>query len=148
MTAAPITNRRMFALLAVSAILGFAASADAGQGQPRPRVEAWPAMAGVETAALLVAAQELPLSDHAIDDQPYCAPDREIAATLMHDFNESLVETAGHEGLATALWGSEQMGTWTLVAQREDASSCIIASGIGFDPAAGAETFYRVAGLR
>lgn len=40
------------------------------------------------------------------------------------------------------------MGTWTLVAPRADETSCIIASGIGFDAERDVETYYRTAGLK
>ena len=40
------------------------------------------------------------------------------------------------------------MGTWTLVATRPDDTSCIIASGIGYDDRKAAEVYYTTAGLR
>ena len=104
-------------------------------------------MAGVPTADLLEDAQTMPLSEMAVGDQPYCAPDAEISRTLRHDFNEALVDTTGYQGMGTQLWGSDQMGTWTLVAPRADDTSCIIASGIGYAPDRGPDTFYSVAGL-
>lgn len=110
-------------------------------------IKAWSAMAGVEPAALLVAAQEMPLSAVAVDDQPYCASDAEIAATLGHDFAERLIDSTGHDGHVAELWGSDLMGTWTLVAARPDNTSCIIASGIGYDDSTAHDAFYRTAGL-
>ncbi|MDO5705859.1 MAG: hypothetical protein Q4G49_12445 [Paracoccus sp. (in: a-proteobacteria)] len=110
-------------------------------------IKAWSAMAGVEPAVLLQTAQELPLSAVAVGDQPYCAPDAEIATALTHDFDEALVGTTGVDGHQTELWGSDLMGTWTVVAARDDDTSCIIASGIGFDAATDSAAFYRTAGL-
>lgn len=108
-------------------------------------VESWSAMAGVEVATLLDQVDDLPLSELAIDDQPYCAADDEIAYTLSHDFAEIPVLTAGLGG--TELWASDLMGTWTLVAPRADDTSCIIASGIGFDEDRDANVYYSSAGL-
>ncbi|MDO5614258.1 MAG: hypothetical protein Q4G14_13590 [Paracoccus sp. (in: a-proteobacteria)] len=110
-------------------------------------IKAWSAMAGVEPAVLLHTAQELPLSAAAVDDQPYCAPNAEIAMTLRQDFAEQRIDTAGVQGHDTELWGSDLMGTWTLVAARDDDTSCIIASGIGFDTDTDSTAFYRTAGL-
>lgn len=111
--------------------------------RPEQPVQAWSAMQGVEPAVLLSDIQDMPLSEVAVDDQPYCASDAEIAQTLDHDFAERRVDTEGQ----TELWGSDQMGTWTLVAAREDDTSCIIASGIGYDDERAAEVYYRTAGL-
>lgn len=108
-------------------------------------VQAWSAMDGIPVVALLEQAQDMPVSDLAIGDQPYCAEDAEIHQTLLHDFREQPVDTS-HEG--TQLWGSDDTGTWTLVAPRADGTSCIIASGIGFKASADVEVYYKTAGLR
>lgn len=119
-----------------------AVSATPSVDQP---VQSWSAMAGVEVAALLEQVDELPLSEAAVDDQPYCAPDAEIAFTLSTDFAEQPVVTAGAGG--TELWASDLMGTWTVVAPRADDTSCIIASGIGYNDEREAEVYYSSAGL-
>lgn len=108
-------------------------------------VQGWSAMAGVDIATLLDRAQDLPETDMAVGDQPYCADDPEIHRTLKSDFSETRVD-ASHQG--TELWGSDQMGTWTLVAPRGDQTSCIIASGIGYDDQQDVEVYYQTAGLR
>lgn len=108
-------------------------------------IQGWSAMKGTDTATLLRDVQTMPLSSQATEDQPYCASDAEIADTLEHDFNELPIDTANADG--THLWGSDQLGTWTLVATRADQTSCIIASGIGFDDQADTEEYYEVAGL-
>lgn len=135
------------------ACLGMAGSVMAAMAMPavsatRPDqpVQAWSAMAGVDAATLLEQAQDLPTSDMAVGDQPYCADDAEIHQTLKHDFNEAPVPGDGHA--ATELWASQQMGTWTLVAPRRDDTSCIIASGIGYDTARDVDVYYSTAGLR
>ena len=115
--------------------------------RPDAPVQGWSAMAGLPVPDLLRQAQELPTSDMAVGDQPYCAADAEIEHTLDHDFSEALVDAGGHQGMGTELWGSDQLGTWTLVAARTDGISCIIASGTGYSAQAEAETYYTVAGL-
>lgn len=127
----------------VAAVMAMPAMSATRPDQP---VQAWSAMAGVDTATLLEQAQDLPTSDMAISDQPYCAVNTEIHQTLRHDFNEAPVAGDGHP--ATELWASAQMGTWTLVAPREDDTSCIIASGIGYDTARNVDVYYQTAGLR
>lgn len=108
-------------------------------------IQGWSAMQGTDTATLLRDVQTMPVSEHATEDQPYCASDAEIAKTLEHDFNELPVHAEEADG--TELWGSAQMGTWTLVAARGDKTSCIIASGIGFDGDSSVQVYYDVAGL-
>ncbi|MBU2957215.1 hypothetical protein Q4511_09220 [Paracoccus sp. 1_MG-2023] len=113
--------------------------------QPGAPVEGWSAMRGVQPAAMLDHIDAMPLSEDAVADQPYCASDAEIQNTLTHDFSEELVVTAGFA--ATELWGSEQMGTWTLVAARADETSCIIASGTGFSDQRTPDVYFQTAGL-
>ncbi|MBM3603985.1 MAG: hypothetical protein FJX25_04330 [Alphaproteobacteria bacterium] len=113
--------------------------------RPDQPVQGWSAMQGTDPATLLNDVQTMPLSAVAVDDQPYCATDDEIAQTLATDFNEQPIDTAGAGG--TELWGSDLMGTWTLVAARDDDTSCIIASGIGYSDEKSADLFYRTAGL-
>ncbi len=113
--------------------------------RPDQPVQAWSAMAGVPVQTLLEQAQDMPTSDMAVGDQPYCAADAEIHQTLQHDFNEHPVDSRHHAH--TQLWGSAQLGTWTLVAPRDDQTSCIIASGIGFDTAQNVDVYYTTAGL-
>ena len=109
-------------------------------------VQGWSAMEGIDTATLLQQAQDMPTSDMAVGDQPYCAADSEIHQTLTQDFSENRIDAQQHAG--TELWGSDQMGTWTLVAPRKDNTSCIIASGIGFDEEKSVEVYYTTAGLQ
>ncbi|MFN3274767.1 MAG: hypothetical protein ACK41U_08850 [Paracoccus sp. (in: a-proteobacteria)] len=130
--------------LAGSAALLLALPAMASNHTEQP-VQSWSAMEGIEVATLLDQIDTLPVSDLAVDDQPYCASDAEIAQTLRHDFAEAPVLTAGLGG--AELWASDVMGTWTLVAPRADETSCIIASGIGFEEELDANVYYSSAGL-
>lgn len=141
----PIATRivRLGLAGSVAALMAMPAASATRSDQP---VQAWSAMAGVDVATLLEQAEDLPTSDMALGDQPYCASDAEIGQTLRHDFNEAPVQGDGHA--AIELWASAQLGTWTLVAPREDDTSCIIASGIGYDRSRDVEIYYRTAGLR
>ncbi|MEE2861272.1 MAG: hypothetical protein VYB46_10740 [Pseudomonadota bacterium] len=137
-----IANRIARLAMAGSVALLVTAPAHAATRLHQP-IQVWSAMQGVEPAVLMEDIVDMPLSDMAIDDQPYCAADAEIAQTLDHDFGERRIDSDGE----TELWGSDQLGTWTLVAARDEATSCIIASGIGFDGGREAEVYYRTAGL-
>lgn len=108
-------------------------------------VQGWSAMRDVPATALLERAPALPTTDMATGDQPYCADNAEISATLRGDFDEAPVDATRHPG--TQLWGSDRMGTWTLVTPRDDQTSCIIASGIGFDADRDVSIYYESAGL-
>lgn len=104
----------------------------------------WSAIAGMDPRAVAELAQTLPLSEDATGDQPWCDRHAEVAQTLTHDFGEEKV-AAGAQGLV--LWGSDLMGTWTMVLERADATSCVIASGIGYSDAASPQEFFVKAGL-
>lgn len=138
-------NRFVSLIVAGSAALLTAMPAVALTRADQP-VQGWSAMQNTDVATLLDAAQDMPLSEVAINDQPYCAVNAEIHQTLNKDFNESRIDSQGHAG--TELWGSDQMGTWTLVAPRGDDTSCIIASGIGFDDQRDLDVYYVTAGLK
>ena len=115
-------------------------SHDDNQANPR----GWSAVAGMETSAVIELARTLPLSRDARADQPWCDQSDQLAQTLSHDFAEEKVAT-GAKG--TQLWGSALMGTWTMVLDRGDATSCIVASGIGYRDGASPRQFFTQAGL-
>lgn len=107
----------------------------------------WSAMTGIDTPGVIELARSLPVAAQALEDQPYCAPDAEIASALGHDFDERLIHTTPKGGAQTQLWASEGFGTWTVVMNRDDATSCIVASGIGYQPDQAPEVFYKQVGL-
>lgn len=111
--------------------------------QPR----GWSAVAGSDTASVMEMAATLPAGDMGEGDTPYCDADPEIARTLSHDFGESLIDGAKIDGRNAQLWGSPVLGTWTLVLARPDATSCIVASGIGFRDNTNPDLYYARAGL-
>lgn len=104
----------------------------------------WSAVAGMDPRAVREMARGLPLSEQATGDQPWCGKDAEVEASLTHDFGETKVTTNARD---TALWGSNVMGTWTVVLERPDATSCVIASGIGFEQDASPQAYFTNVGL-
>lgn len=104
----------------------------------------WSAVQGMDPRAVRDMARDLPTSDQAAVDQPWCAPDAEIETSLRHDFEEERVASNGQD---TALWGSALMGTWTVVLERPDATSCVIASGIGFRDGTSPDAYFTRVGL-
>ena len=66
----------------------------------------------------------------------YCDARIVVAGTLRHDFAETprLVAVTA-EGMTMELWGSEVMGTWTVVHHGGDGISCIVTSGQGWTSA-------------
>lgn len=104
----------------------------------------WSAIADMDPRQVRDMARSLPISDDATGDQPWCDSDASIEAALSHDFGEERV-AAGAEN--TALWGSDIMGTWTMVLERSDATSCVIASGIGYDKDTSPRSYFINAGF-
>lgn len=129
-------------LLALPGQAALSATQDREENLANPR--GWSAIAGMDPRAVRELARTLPLSETATEDQPWCDRKAALERTLRHDFGEAEV-AAGSEG--TTLWGSEIMGTWTVVFERPDATSCVIASGIGFSDGANPALFFVKAGL-
>ncbi|WP_199259913.1 hypothetical protein [Paracoccus binzhouensis] len=137
-----LASALMAVLLALPGQAALAATQDREENLANPR--GWSAIAGMDPRAVREMARSLPLSDQAAGDQPWCDRKAELERTLRHDFGESEV-AVGSDG--TTLWGSALMGTWTVVFERPDATSCVIASGIGFSDAANPALFFVKAGL-
>ena len=111
----------------------------------QPRV--WSAVAGLDTRAVIDQADSFAAGEMAAADAPYCDSAAMVGDTLAHDFGESLVDDSRVGTADTQLWGSDVMGTWTLVMARKDHSSCIVASGVGYSDATDPQVFYTKAGL-
>ncbi|WP_134679615.1 hypothetical protein [Paracoccus ravus] len=140
-----IRNTALTCLVAVLSFASVPASAElVTHEENRANPRGWSAIAGTEPRAVRDMARELPVSDQATADQPWCAASDEIAQSLSEDFEEEKVATNGSD---TALWGSDMMGTWTVVLERPDATSCVIASGIGFSADQGPRRYFVQAGL-
>lgn len=66
-------------------------------------------------------------------DQPFCDQSASVAATLAHDFAETRQETwTQGTDMVMQLWGSEVMGTWTLLHVGQDGIACVVSSGTGW----------------
>ena len=104
-------------------------------------------MAGLDTRAVMDRADSFAAGDLAAADAPYCDTAAMVGQTLAHDFGESLVDDSRVGSADTQLWGSDVMGTWTLVMARKDHTSCIVASGVGYSDATDPQVFYTKAGL-
>ena len=62
-----------------------------------------------------------------------CEATAQMATILTIDFSEQPVEKrVMADGLDVELWGSDQMGTWTVVHNGNDGISCVVSSGTGW----------------
>ncbi|AGT11297.1 hypothetical protein [Paracoccus aminophilus] len=129
--------------IALTGMPTFAAITSKAENEANPR--GWSAIAGLDTRQVMEIARTLPLSRDAKVDQPYCDHAPALARTLKQEFDEKLV-AQGTDG--TTLWGSNVMGTWTLVLNRSDRTSCVVASGIGYSEHSSPELYYHQAGLK
>lgn len=78
--------------------------------------------------------------------QTYCDRHEVVTGALAHDFAETLrAEKVNRDGLRIELWTSDLMGTWTALHHGEDDISCIVASGVDWNPAVSAEDLIRLA---
>lgn len=102
-------------------------------------IKGWTAVAGLTGPAVLELARTLPLSAEARNDQPWCDSAAAVADALRSEFEEQPVT---HRADGTQLWGSDLMGTWTVVLGRADGTQCIIASGIGYQDGTDPLAFY------
>ncbi len=111
---------------------------------PSSPIKGWPAVAGLSGADVLELARSLPATTEGDAGQPWCDDAAAVQASLDGDFDERLVMARGD---GTQLWGSDLMGTWTVVLARTDRTNCIIASGIGYQDGANPAAFYAKVGL-
>lgn len=137
--------RQAAALLTATAML-FPVTAAQSAVEPhgkQPVVKAWSAVSGMSARQVVHMATTLPTGgDDA--DTPWCDVNAEITGTLAGEFGETLVARKS-DGLH--LWGSAEMGTWTMVLVRPDRTSCVVASGIGYTDDANPVTIFNTAGL-
>ena len=112
--------------------------------QPEAAVKGWTAVAGMEGKAVLQMALTQRVDPMEIGDQPWCDSAAAVHDALSTEFDEALV-TRRADG--TQLWGSDSMGTWTVVLSRPDGMQCVIASGIGYQDGANPLAYYAKVGL-
>ncbi|MFI0396420.1 hypothetical protein [Paracoccus jiaweipingae] len=127
------------AMLALMPTAGLAKLESRADTQREPR--AWTAIAGADTASVMEAARSQTANGA---ETPYCDATGTVQTTLDHDFGEAFV-SKGRDG--TELWGSNLMGTWTLVMDRGDQTSCVVASGVGFNEKTSPQRYFALAGL-
>ena len=94
--------------------------------------------------AVLELARTLPVASEADGDQPWCDRSATVRDALRTEFEEQMV-TRHSDG--TQLWGSDVMGTWTVVLSRPDDTQCVIASGIGYAAGENPATYLAKVGL-
>lgn len=138
--------RFTLAALAATAALSVTAAQSAIESAPvnAGPVKGWTAVAGLSGPAVIELARSLPVAADAERDQPWCDRAAAVGSALKTEFEENLV-TRRADG--TQLWGSDLMGTWTVVLTRPDTTQCVIASGIGYRDGTDPATFYSKVGL-
>lgn len=141
---------RPIRLALATAVAAAALSVTAAQSAVEPApvagtpVKGWTAVAGLSGPAVMELARTLPVATEADGDQPWCDQSGVVRSALASEFDESLVT---HRADGTQLWGSDMMGTWTVVLDRADNTQCVIASGIGYQDGTDPATFYSKVGL-
>lgn len=66
-------------------------------------------------------------------DTARCEAQAQMNTILTVDFEEKPIEKRiVGDGLHVELWGSTEMGTWTLIHDGSDGVACVISSGIGW----------------
>lgn len=139
-----IRSRMLLAAGLLAAGVGTASAGLTTRAENMATPRGWSAVAGMDARDVREMARGLPASEEAVPGQPWCGRDAEVAASLRHDFEEERVASNGHD---TALWGSALLGTWTMVLERPDDTSCVIASGIGFRDGAAPSAYFTKVGL-
>ena len=107
-------------------------------------VKGWTAVAGLSGPAVVEMARKLPVAANAESDKPWCDSKAVVDSALQKEFDERMV-TQRADG--TSLWGSDVMGTWTVVLTRPDNVQCIVASGVGYEDGTNPGTFLSKVGL-
>ena len=79
---------------------------------------------------------------------PRCEGQAQMANILARDYSEHPVDRrVVGDGLHVVLWGSTEMGTWTLVHDGDDGITCVISSGIGWTDQSVADQIFANAPL-
>ena len=138
--------RYTLAALAAATALSVTAAQSAVETAPdnAGAVKGWTAVAGLSGPAVVKLARTLPLSTEAGGDQPWCDHSAAVRNSLQSEFDENIVARRAD---GTQLWGSDMMGTWTVVLDRADDTQCVVASGIGYSDGSDPATFLSKVGL-
>ncbi len=96
------------------------------EAQPKPQLTSYAAGAELSVTDMM---ERAPQSV----DQPFCDQSEKVGATLAHDFAEDRKDTwTEGKDMVLQLWGSEIMGTWTLLHVGQDDIACVVSSGTGW----------------
>ncbi|MBB1498530.1 hypothetical protein [Paracoccus sp. MC1862] len=107
-------------------------------------VRGWTAVAGLSGPEVVELARSLPVEAEASGNLPWCDAAPVISGALKAEFEENLIARRAD---GTQLWGSDLMGTWTVLLERADNTNCVIASGIGYQDGVDPGAFYAKVGL-
>lgn len=107
-------------------------------------VRGWTAVAGLSGPEVVELVRTLPVETEASGHLPWCDAAPVVNAALSTEFEENLVARRAD---GTQLWGSDLMGTWTVLLARGDDTNCVIASGIGYQDGVDPGAFYAKVGL-
>lgn len=107
-------------------------------------VRGWTAVAGMSGPEVVQLARHLPVETDPAGDKPWCDAAPVVQSALSAEFEEAMVARRAD---GTQLWGSDTMGTWTVLLERADATQCVIASGIGYRDGVDPGALYARVGL-
>jgi hypothetical protein len=108
-------------------------------------VKGWTAVAGMSGPEVVELVRSLPVqTTEASGNLPWCDAAPVVNAALKTEFDENLVARRAD---GTQLWGSDLMGTWTVLLDRGNDTRCVIASGIGYQDGVDPGAFYAKVGL-
>ena len=132
------------AALAATLSVGAAQSAIVPSPALNAPVKGWTAVAGMSGPEVVELVRSLPAqTTDAAGNMPWCDAGPIVSTALKAEFDENLVARRAD---GTQLWGSDLMGTWTVLLDRGD-THCVIASGIGYQDGVDPGAFYAKVGL-
>ena len=137
-------HRVALAALAATLSVGAAQSAVVPSPVLNAPVRGWTAVAGMSGPEVVELVRSLPArTTEASGNLPWCDAAPVVSTALKSEFDENLVARRAD---GTQLWGSDMMGTWTVLLERGD-THCVIASGIGYQDGVDPGAFYAKVGL-
>ena len=138
-----VANIALAAALAALPV-GAAQSAVAPSPLQGMTVKGWTAVAGMSGPEVVELVRNLPAqTTEASGNLPWCDAAPVVSTALKAEFDEDLVARRAD---GTQLWGSDLMGTWTVLLER-GRTHCVIASGIGYQDGVDPGAFYAKVGL-
>ncbi len=137
---------RTLALIATAAALPAAAAQAAALARSTAEgpVRGWTSVAGMTGPEVVQLARHLPVETDPDSDKPWCDAAPVVQSALTAEFEETMVARRAD---GTSLWGSDAMGTWTVLLERADTTHCVIASGIGYRDGVDPGSLYARVGL-